>query len=218
MNILNALFQYIGLTILGLLVYFGVSDLTNTPLTNIRTDVIYICSATATIFAFLVIIKSLNIWKEQHNKTTLKDFSLETWKEHEKFHNNFIFLIDFRKNLTQEPYKYLNPHVIQEYNNMIKEISLNGLSSSIKNKILSNLAKDPEIQVHSLAITTLSTTVINNLNPIFTMIAESNGIEENAMDETIKLIDSMFPIKWIDDYYEMKSSYEKLLSEQILAQ
>jgi len=101
---------------------------------------------------------------------------------------------------------------------MIKEISLNGLSSSIKNKILSNLAKDPEIQVHSLAITTLSTTVINNLNPIFTMIAESNGIEENAMDETIKLIDSMFPIKWIDDYYEMKSSYEKLLSEQILAQ
>lgn len=194
------------------------SDLTNTPLTSIRTDIIYICSATATIFAFLVIIKSLNIWKEQHNKTTLKDFALETWREHEKFHNNFIFLIDFRKNLNEEPYKYLNPKVIQEYNNMIKEISLNGLSSSIKNKILSNLAKEPEIQVYSSAITTLCTTVINNLDPIFSMIAESNGIEDNAMDEPIKLIEEFFPINWIDDYYQMKSSYEKLLSEQILAQ
>ncbi|MCK7608496.1 hypothetical protein M0D70_03865 [Acinetobacter portensis] len=132
LNILSALLQYIILTILALAIYFSVSKLNGVPLTSIRTDIIYLCSATATIFGFLIIIKSLNIWKEQHNKTTLKDFSLETWKEHEKFHNNFIFLIDFRQNLNEEPDKYLNPEIIQEYNNMIKELSLNGLSSSIK--------------------------------------------------------------------------------------
>lgn len=217
MKISNALLQYLGLTILSLLAYFSISNLTDVPLTNIRTDIIYLFSATATIFAFLVIIKSLNIWKEQHNKTTLKDFSLETWKEHEKFHNNFIFLIDFRQNLNQHPKKYLNSHVIQEYNSMIKEISLSGLSSSIKNKILSDLAKEPQIQLYSLAITALSTTVINNLNPIFTLLEASHSIEDKAIEETIKLIDSVFPIEWINEYHEMKSQYEKLLSEQILA-
>lgn len=217
MNVSSALLQYIVLTILALAIYFNVSKLNGVPLTSIRTDIIYLCSATATIFGFLIIIKSLNIWKEQHNKTTLKDFSLETWKEHEKLHNSFIFLIDFRQNLNIEPSKYLNPNVIQEYNNRIKDLSLVGLSSSIKNRILSSLAKEPEIEVHSKAITILATTVIDNLTPIFTMIEDSNGIEEDAIDEMIKLIDSAFPLKWIEDYYQIKLNYEKLLSEQILA-
>ncbi len=50
------------------------------------------------------------------------------------------------------------------------------------------------------------------------MIADSNGVENTAMEETIQLINKMFPPELIDDYYEMKSNYEKRLREQILAQ
>lgn len=130
--IVRFILGYLLVSVFGVVLYYLFSDLTLQSSTATRTDIIYIFTACAALCAPILVITTLNLWREQYRSTLNKEVIMNLVKEIEELRQVLLETYELMKSINSNHQR--NWAILQlEQNKLNNEDRVNQVIEQIKN-------------------------------------------------------------------------------------
>lgn len=146
--IVRFILGYLLVSIFGIVLYYLFSDLTLQSSTTTRTDIIYIFTACAALCAPILVITTLNLWREQYRTTLNKEVIINLVKEIEELRQVLLETYELMQSINSSHQRSLailqleknKPNNEDRINKVIEDIK-SGYYLQIKNLLEKNTFK-----------------------------------------------------------------------------